>query len=286
MMNTVNSFNREGVKPVWCPGCGDYGVLTALKKSLVELQLLPEEIMVISGIGCSGRFSHYLNTYSLHGTHGRALPTACGAKAASPEMTVLAVGGDGDGLSIGGGHISHTARRNANITYLLLDNHIYGLTKGQTSPTTPVGYQGKTSPYGVTEEELNPIPVFLTYGASFIARGHSFDIKQLTHLITEGIKHPGFSIIYVHSPCVTHPSLEWKKLKEKTCSLPEGFPVQDVMTAMPYAFSKDKLYTGIFYQVRKPTLEERLVEVQERALERQKGEGLDVSVRHIMNRFR
>ena len=286
MMNTANSFSREGVKPVWCPGCGDYGVLSALKKALVNLELQPEEMMVVSGIGCSGRFSHYLNTYSLHGTHGRALPTACGAKAARPELTVLAVGGDGDGLSIGGGHISHTARRNANITYLLMDNHIYGLTKGQTSPTTPVGYQGKTSPYGVTEEELNPMPVFLSYGASFIARGHSFDMKQLTYIIEEGIKHQGFSVIYIHSPCVTHPSLEWKKLKEKTCSLPEGFPTQDIMTAMPYAYSKEPLYTGILYQVRKPTLEERLEEVQERALTKQRGEDFNVSVRHIMNGFR
>lgn len=286
MKTQLNSFNREGVKPVWCPGCGDYGVLAALKKALVTLKIAPEELLAVSGIGCSGRLSHYLNAYSLHGTHGRALPTATGAKAVRPELTVLAVGGDGDGLSIGGGHISHTARRNTDITYLLLDNHIYGLTKGQTSPTTPAGYQGKTSPYGVTEEEFNPLPVFLAYGVSFIARGHSFDMVQLTDLITQAIRHKGFSIVYIHSPCVTHPSLSWDSLKERVAPLPEGFPAEDVMTAMPYAYSKEPLYTGVFYKKETPTLQDRLEVVEKRACKDSKGEPLNISVRQIMQRFR
>jgi 2-oxoglutarate ferredoxin oxidoreductase subunit beta len=286
MSTTTPTFSRPGVKPVWCPGCGDYGVLSALKKSLKELKIAPEELMIISGIGCSGRFSHYMDSYALHGTHGRALPTATGAKAVRPELTVLAVGGDGDGLSIGGGHISHAARRNTDLTYLLLDNHIYGLTKGQTSPTTPQGYQGITSPYGVAEEEMEPLPVFLTYGVSFIARGHSFDLPQLTDIITRAIRHPGFSIVYVHSPCVTHPSISWEALRERTKPLPEGFPTDDVMTALPYAYSRDPLYTGVLYQKRKPTLQERLKEVEKRACKDTGGEPLDASVRQIMQRFR
>ncbi|MFW6344636.1 MAG: thiamine pyrophosphate-dependent enzyme [Sediminispirochaetaceae bacterium] len=154
-----HNYRKEGIKPVWCPGCGDYGVLSAVERVFQEMQLPPEYISIISGIGCSGRFSHYFNTYNLHGTHGRVLPTATGVKAAMPELTILGVSGDGDGLSIGGGHISHAARRNLDITYLILDNNIYGLTKGQTSPTTPGGFQSNTSPYGVNEEIMEPVSV-------------------------------------------------------------------------------------------------------------------------------
>ena len=153
MKTTLHDY-RSIIEPVWCPGCGDFGVLSALEKALGELDILPENIIAVSGIGCSGRLSHYLNTYSLHGTHGRALPLALGAKAARPELTVLAMGGDGDGLGIGGGHIAHAARKNVDITYLLLDNRIYGLTKGQSSPTTPIGRKTKTSPWGVYEDTL------------------------------------------------------------------------------------------------------------------------------------
>lgn len=286
MKTTQQTYKKESVKPIWCPGCGDYAVLSALQKSLNALSLKPEETAVISGIGCSGRLSHYLNTYSLHGTHGRAIPTALGVKAVRPELTVLAVGGDGDGLSIGGGHLSHAARKNPDITYLLMDNNIYGLTKGQTSPTTPGGYQSKTSPYGVGEDPMDPIPIFITYGISFIARAHSFDVKELTYLITAAIKHRGMSIVYIHSPCVNYQALSWDNLRAQTKKLPKDFPVQDKMKALSLAYSKDPLYTGVFYSEQKPVLEERLNRITETARKNRNEKSIALSARQIMEDFR
>jgi 2-oxoglutarate ferredoxin oxidoreductase subunit beta len=286
MKITTQAYEKSGIKPVWCPGCGDYAVLSALKKSFASLSLKPEEIIIISGIGCSGRMSHYLNTYALHGTHGRAVPTALGAKAARPDMTVLAIGGDGDGLSIGGGHISPAARKNPDITYLLLDNNIYGLTKGQTSPTTPEGYQSKTAPYGVGEEPMDPIPIFITYGISFIARAHSFDVKQMTEILTAAIMHKGMSIVYIHTPCVNYQALSWEKLREQTKVLPEEFPVDDKMKALEFAYSKEPLYTGIFFESAMPSLEERLNIITETAGNTRGAKSVGLSVRQLMEDFR
>ena len=286
MKMTPQVYKKDGIKPIWCPGCGDYAVLSALQKSFANLSLKPEEILMVSGIGCSGRFSHYLNTYALHGTHGRAVPTALGAKAARPELTVLAVGGDGDGLSIGGGHISHAARKNPDITYLLLDNNIYGLTKGQTSPTTPTGYPSKTAPYGVAEVPMDPIPIFITYGVSFIARAHSFDVKELTSLITAAIKHRGMSIVYIHSPCVNYQALSWSELREKTKPLPDRFPVADKMKALEPAYSTDPLYTGVFYKAEIPTLEDHLDNITDKARKGRHGKSIGMSAKQVMEDFR
>lgn len=262
MKRTFQDY-KSIIEPVWCPGCGDYGVLNSLQKSLAELDIAPEEIITISGIGCSGRLSHFLNTYSLHGTHGRAIPTALGAKAARPDCTVLAVGGDGDGLGIGGGHISHAARKNVDITYLLIDNRIYGLTKGQTSPTSPTGEKTKTSPYGIYEDPMLAIPVFLAYDVSFIARANGLKTKELTTILTEAISHKGMSIVYIMSPCKTFPMLNGKYLKDILAPLPEDHPKDNKLKAMEMAYSEDPIYTGIFYQVQKTTLEERLNKVNE-----------------------
>ncbi len=194
---------KTDLKPVWCPGCGDFGVLGATHRAFASLQLPPEDIMLISGIGCSSRFPGYTNVYGFNAIHGRAIPIATGAKAANPDKTVIVVGGDGDGYSIGGGHLPHAARKNIDLTYIVMDNNIYGLTKGQCSPTTPHGDWTKTTEYGNMDTPVNPIHYNLAYGASFIARGYSASMKHLASLIEEAIKHPGFAIIDVISPCVT-----------------------------------------------------------------------------------
>jgi 2-oxoglutarate ferredoxin oxidoreductase subunit beta len=255
---SLSSYTRDFIKPVWCPGCGDYAVLAALKKSFLALEINPENIVCVSGIGCSGRFSHYLDVYSLHGTHGRAVPTAIGAKTARPDLTVVAVGGDGDGLGIGGGHIVHAARKNVDITYLLMDNSIYGLTKGQTSPTTPENFKTKTSPYGAYEDTIHPIPIFLSYDVSFLARTTAVDVKGLTNIVTKAIEHKGMSIVYILSPCMTFPLLQRDNLKEMVKPLPEDYTADNKMEALEYAYNEDHVYTGIFYQIQKPTLEDRL----------------------------
>jgi 2-oxoglutarate ferredoxin oxidoreductase subunit beta len=257
MKRTLQDY-KSVIEPVWCPGCGDFGILISLQRALLTLDIAPENIVTVSGIGCSGRLSHFLNTYSLHGTHGRAVPTALGAKTAHPELTVFAVGGDGDGLGIGGGHISHASRKNVDITYLLIDNQIYGLTKGQTSPTSPLGVKTKTSPHGVFEDTLSAIPIFLAYDVSFVARANGVDTKSLTEILMEAISHKGMSIVYILSPCRTFPLLDAKGLKAILQPLPEDHPRGDKLAAMEKAYSDKPIYTGIFYQVQKPTLEDRL----------------------------
>lgn len=257
MKHTLRDY-KSIIEPVWCPGCGDYGILKAMETALTELAIPPEQIISVSGIGCSGRFSHYLNTYSLHGTHGRALPTATGAKTARPDLTVIAVGGDGDGLGIGGGHIAHAARKNVDLTYVLIDNRVYGLTKGQTSPTTPLGQQTKTAPHGVYEDPLNPLLMFLAYDVTFVARASSYQVKELTQILEDAVRHRGLSIVYVMSPCRTFPVLQAKQLREMVQPLPADHPRDNRLLAMERALATDVLYTGIFYQIAKSTLDDRL----------------------------
>lgn len=264
-MKTTLQDYKSIIEPIWCPGCGDYGVLRAVQQALVELEIAPQDIVAVSGIGCSGRLSHFLNAYALHGTHGRPVPTALGVKAARPDLTVFAVGGDGDGLGIGGGHIPHAARKNVDITYLLLDNRIYGLTKGQASPTTPLGWTTKTSPKGVYEDPMNPLAVFLAYDVSFVARTSSYQQKELVAILKAAVQHKGFSIVYIISPCQTYPVLDPKQVRTMFRPLPEDHPRTDKMKAMELSYAAAPLYTGIFYQVQKPTLNDRLRQEEEKA---------------------
>lgn len=192
------------VDPDWCPGCGDFGVLSALEKALVELQIPNHNVVAISGIGCSSNLPGFINTYGMHTLHGRALAVAAGLKLANHELTVLVTGGDGDGFGIGGNHFVHTMRRNVDLTYIVMDNQIYGLTTGQTSPTSRIGMKTKSMPFGNIEAPVNPISLALAAGATFVARGYSGDQKHLTELIKRGIEHKGFSFLDVFSPCVTY----------------------------------------------------------------------------------
>ena len=201
-MATFKDF-RNQVKPNWCPGCGDFSVQAAIQRAAANVGLEPEELAVISGIGCSGRISGYINAYGLHGIHGRSLPIAQGVKMANRELTVIASGGDGDGFAIGMGHTIHAIRRNLDITYIVMDNQIYGLTKGQTSPRSGEGFKTKSTPEGSIESALSPLELALAAGASFVAQSFSSNLKQLTELIEAGLKHKGFSLINVFSPCVT-----------------------------------------------------------------------------------
>ncbi|HVH60532.1 MAG TPA: 2-oxoacid:ferredoxin oxidoreductase subunit beta [Candidatus Sulfotelmatobacter sp.] len=192
------------IDPDWCPGCGDFGVLAAIQKGLVELQIPNHNVVAISGIGCSSNLPGYINTYGMHTLHGRALAVATGLKLANHDLTVLVTGGDGDGFGIGGNHFIHTMRRNVDLLYIVMDNQIYGLTTGQTSPTSRIGMKTKSMPFGNIEAPVNPISLALAAGATFVARGFSGDQKHLTDLIKRGIEHKGFSLIDVFSPCVTY----------------------------------------------------------------------------------
>jgi len=202
--NVTMADLKGRVDPDWCPGCGDFGVLAAVEKALVELQIPNHKVVTISGIGCSSNFPGFINTYGMHTLHGRALAVATGVKLANHDLTVLVTGGDGDGFGIGGNHFLHTMRRNVDLLYIVMDNQIYGLTTGQTSPTSRVGMKTKSMPFGNIEAPVNPISLALVAGATFVARGFSGEQKHLTELIKQGIKHKGFSFLDVFSPCVTY----------------------------------------------------------------------------------
>lgn len=238
---------KSDVKPIWCPGCGDYAVLTAVLRALARLGLANEDVAIASGIGCSSRFPAFLRTYGIHGIHGRVLPLATGIKLGRPETTVIAVGGDGDGFSIGGGHIPHAARRNVDITYIVMDNSIYGMTKGQPSPTSPEGIVVKAAPYGTQEYPLNPILLALSYDVSFVARCFSGKIKEMTDILIQALEHPGFSLVQVLSPCVTFFNT-YDHYREITQPLPADHDPSDRLAAMALAIQTETQYLGIFYR--------------------------------------
>ena len=256
---------KSDVKPIWCPGCGDYAVLAALMRAFAHLRLDKENITIASGIGCSSRFPTFLKTYGIHGIHGRVLPLATGIKLGQPETTVIAVGGDGDGFSIGGGHIPHAARRNVDLTYIVMDNNIYGMTKGQPSPTSPEGIVNKAAPYGAQENPLNPILLALSYDVSFVARCYSGKIKELTDVLIEALQHPGFSLVQVLSPCVTYYNT-YDHYWEITQPLPSTHDPADRLAAMALALQTETQYLGIFYRdSSRPGYGERFDAVRARA---------------------
>ena len=236
---------KSDVKPVWCPGCGDFGVLNALAKALARLGHGPEQVAVVSGIGCSSRIPAYTSAYGFHGVHGRALAVGTGLKVARPELTVVVTGGDGDGYSIGGNHFLHACRRNVDLTYLVMDNRVYGMTKGQPSPTTESGWTSKLMPQGTGVAELRPMAIALAAGASFIARGFTGDPNGLADLIVTAVNHPGFSFLEVLSPCVTFrpEQREWKKLLRPGTLAPTA----DRVEAATRIFADDGMTLGVLY---------------------------------------
>ncbi len=243
---------KSDVKPTWCPGCGDFGVLSAVYKAMAQLQLRPDQTVAVSGIGCSSRIPYFLRTYGIHGIHGRALPIAQGVKLANPELTVLVFGGDGDFFAIGAGHLPHVCARNVDITAIVMDNSTYGLTKGHTSPTSPIGQKTKSTPYGQIVQPLNPVLLAITYGASFVARGYSAKPQQLTDLIVQGIKHKGFAFIHVESPC-TEFNNTFNYFDSAVEDLPPDWDPTDREAAMHLALTEEKVHLGVFYKVETPT---------------------------------
>ncbi|WP_335872872.1 2-oxoacid:ferredoxin oxidoreductase subunit beta [Bacillus sp. 2205SS5-2] len=249
-MATFKEF-RNNVKPNWCPGCGDFSVQAAIQRAAANNGLEPEQLAVISGIGCSGRISGYINSYGLHGIHGRALPIAQGVKMANRDLKVIASGGDGDGFAIGLGHTIHAIRRNVDITYIVMDNQIYGLTKGQTSPRSAAGFITKSTPEGAIEPALAPMEMALTAGATFVAQSFSTDLKELTSLIEAGLNHSGFSLINVFSPCVTYNKIntyEWFKENLTKLSDIEEYDPTNREKAMSTLMKHEGLVTGLIYQ--------------------------------------
>jgi len=240
---------RSADLPTWCPGCGYFGIIDAFYKACRELDLKHENMVTVSGIGCSGRTPIFINSYGFHTLHGRSIPVASGLKLAREDLTVFAVAGDGDALGIGGGHLPHVARKNINITFLLFDNSIYGLTKGQSSSTTPYEMKTNSHPVGNPDTPLNPVKLALSYGASFVARGYAGDPQGLKQTIKEATLHQGFSFIQILTPCVTFDkeNKTWKNLKEKVYDLNLRKEEKNMETAMRMA-ENEPYGVGIFFQ--------------------------------------
>ncbi len=250
---------KSDIKPVWCPGCGDFGVLAAITKALTALKISPEIVTVVSGFGCSSRIPAYLNTYGFHAVHGRALPVATGLKISRPELCVLVTGGDGDGFSIGGNHFMQACRRNVDMTYIVMDNQVYGMTKGQASPTTePDWDHSKLTPHGTRINPFYPLVVALASGANFIARASSSNPNGAAQVISEAISHPGFSFVQVLSPCVTFrpEQRDWKKIVRPA-------PIEattDPASAARRLMTDDNFYLGVLYKGERAPFEAELDE--------------------------
>jgi len=252
MTNIKDLETRD--KPNWCPGCGDHGILMAVKQAIAASGIEPHNIAISTGIGCGSKLNQWVNTYGNQGLHGRGLPVAMGMKLANPEITVLSVGGDGDGYGIGMGHFINNMRRNIDITYIVQDNQTYGLTLGQTSPTSDKGATGPSTPFGVIEEPVNPIRLALSSDCTFVARGFAGDIPHLADLILQGMQHKGFALIDVLQPCATFNKVNtYKYFRERVKKL-ENHDVTDLNAAFAKA---DGLDIGVFYKVSKPTYEDQ-----------------------------
>jgi 2-oxoglutarate ferredoxin oxidoreductase subunit beta len=268
----------------WCPGCGDFGILNAVQQALAGLDLLPHEVAIFGGIGCSGKAPYYTTAYGVHTLHGRVLPFATGAKLANPELTVVAVGGDGDGLGIGAGHFVNTGRRNLDLTYILFNNEVYGLTKGQAAPTLPLGMQPKSLAGPNIQQQINPLMLALSSGFTWIGRGYSYNVKELVNLIQQAVTHPGLAYLDVLQPCPTYNNLHTKEwyagedlrnghsrlysLEEEgyTPVIPEGADEATAFATMAKFIEKahewgDRIPTGVFLENRsQTTFEERIAE--------------------------
>jgi 2-oxoglutarate ferredoxin oxidoreductase subunit beta len=260
----LDTYKSE-IKPTWCPGCGDYAVLRALQTAIHGLQLEPWNVLIVSGIGCSSNLPHFLSTYGFHAIHGRAVAVAEGAKLANPDLHVIITGGDGDGYGIGVGHFVHAIRRNIDLTYLVMNNQIYGLTTGQASPTSEMGMKTKSTPIvGVIENPIDPIALALATGATYVARSFSGDVKHMAEMVRQGLEHKGFSLIDCLSPCVTYNKVNtYDYFRERVYDLnKEGHDSADLKAAFMKALEwpvmqRDRVPLGVFYRNDKvPTYED------------------------------
>jgi 2-oxoglutarate ferredoxin oxidoreductase subunit beta len=262
---TPNTYKND-LKPVWCPGCGDFGVLNSLYRALADLKCEPHDTVIVSGIGCSSRLPGYVETFGFNTLHGRAIPIATGVKLTAPALKVIVVGGDGDGLAIGGNHFLHAARRNADISFIMMDNEIYGLTKGQAAPTTPVGDKTKSTIYGNPEAAVDPCALAISFGASWVGRSFSGDVKGSTELMKRAIDHRGFAFLNMISPCVTwRGDDQHKQIRARLRPLPADHDASSRETAMRLTNEGGPITVGVLYENKQPTLVDEMLEIRWKA---------------------
>ena len=279
-MLKATDFNTP-IFPNWCPGCGDFSIWAGLKQACAELGWEPHQFAVVYGIGCSGNMCSFVNAYGFEGLHGRGIPVAAGIKIANHELPVIMVGGDGDLLGEGMGHLIHACRANHDLTVIIHNNQVYGLTTGQTAPTSQKGMKTKSTPTGVIEEQTNPVTLAITAGATFVARGFSGDIPSLTQLIKQGINHKGFAVIDVLQPCVTFNKVNtYQWFRERIYKLEDKDYQQTTKpAALERAFENwnKTIPLGIFWQVDQPTYEDSLPQLQKGTLIKRDITKVDIS---------
>lgn len=274
---------KSTVHPDWCPGCGDFGIVNVVQQALADLRLPQHEVMMFSGIGCSGKTSHYVKAYGVHTLHGRVLPFAQGGQLANPDLKIVAVGGDGDGYGIGAGHFLNAGRRNVDLTYIVFNNEVYGLTKGQASPTLKLGAQPKSLPRPNPNEGINPLAIALSAGYTFVARSYAFDAKHLREVVKRAIMHRGLALVDVLQPCPTYNNLHTKDWFSEEIDIggimyPRTYHIeeksydgkvydpsnpQEIETKKLQAFAKvqgsePQVPLGVFYEVELPTFLDRV----------------------------
>ena len=281
-MTTPRDLETKG-SPNWCPGCGNFGIWNALKMAISELGLEPHNIVMTSGIGCSSKHPHWLRTYAFNGLHGRLIPLALGVKLANHKLKVIGTGGDGDGYAEGGNHFMHFCRHNIGVTYIVHNNQIYGLTKGQASPTSDEGFVTKTTPYGTVEKALNPVLVALAAGATFVARGYAGNINQLKELMKRAIMHKGAAILDILQPCVT-----FNKVNTYDWYTKRVYELKEQCKTRIEAMTKasewgDKIPIGVFYESNEPSYEERLPQLKVEPLAKQE---LNTDIKHLLEELK
>ena len=266
-MATIKDFS--GYEPTWCPGCGNWAIGIALKSALVQLGLDPSTVTIVFGIGCSGNMNDFINAYGFHSLHGRAIPCAVGIKIANHRQKVIVVAGDGDCLGEGGNHLIHTARGNHDITVILHDNRVYGLTTGQASPTSMKGYKSKSTPFGIIEAPLNPLSLALTSGTTFVASAFAGNLAQMTQIIKQGIDHRGFALVNVLQPCVSFNKINnHQYYLQHSYNLDEKNTKNDFKKAVELSLqvNEEKFPLGVIYQVQQPTYTDQLPQLKDKVL--------------------
>lgn len=288
-MVALNDLNIKE-KAQWCPGCGDHAILMGIKNALVESKVEPKDAVVVSGIGCGSKIPHYINTYGYEGIHGRTLPLASGIKITNRKLTVIAMPGDGDCYGEGAQHFIHICRRNYDLTLIVHNNQIYGLTTGQASPTTEKGQRTKSTPFGVLETQFNPLANAIINGATFVARTFAGDPTHMKETMKQAIKHKGFSLVDVFQPCVSfnkHNTYQW--FQERVYKLEDSkYKANDLFKAIEKTYEDvktdyKKVPIGVFYQVKKPTYEGELPQLEKEELVEQ--DVSDVKIEHLLKEF-
>lgn len=265
----ANTQDFSGYNPTWCPGCGDFGIGIAIKQAFVQLGYDPSTLAVVFGIGCSGNMNDFLNAYAIHALHGRALPNAVGIKLANHKLPVVAVVGDGDCYGEGGNHLIHAARGNHDITVIVHDNGVYGLTTGQVAPTAQKGFKSKSTPSGIIEVPMSPLALAITSGATFVAQSFASDTSHVAAMIKEGISHKGFSLINVLQPCVTFNKVNtYQYYLKRAYKLPADYNSEDFNTAVVKSLEprEEKFPLGVIFRSGHPAFHESLAQLNNESL--------------------